>query len=136
MVVKFKGQVCGMTSAMQIATKSGKVVTKSTLFVAPTKFDPNTGEPTAGEFADAFPVECLDERINEAAQFQPGASVMVSAALAGRSSLAPDGTAKGFLTLRLMSITADGVQPMPQQYQPQAAPQQCQQGGALPFNPL
>lgn len=122
-----------MTQAVQITAKSGKVVTKSTLFVAPTMFDPNTGEPTMVEFADAFPVECLDERINDAAQFVQGANVMVSAALNGRCKVSPqDGTATGFLSLRLISISPDGVQPMPQP-QTQAQPQAT---GGYPFNPM
>lgn len=139
MYFPFKGVVHAMTAVQQINGKNG-VMNKCTIFVAPTMFNPNTGEPTFGTFEQSLPVEVLgDEKINEVQQLVQGQAVSIVADLRGRSNFDQnDQSLRGFLSLSLVRCTPETpqVQPVQQptaQPTPQPAPVATAQPAAAPF---
>lgn len=133
-----------MTPVQQIQGRT-RVVNKSTLFIAPTIFDRNTGEPTYGTIDEAMPIECLDDAINLAMSVPIGTPVLVNVAIVSRTQPQQDGTRKGFVSLKLLSLEpeqqAQGAQmQQPVQGTQQAAtpfpPQQPQGYAPQPFQPM
>jgi len=125
MTIKFKGVTCEMTPVQQIQGRT-RVVNKATLFIAPTIFDRNTGEPTYGTIDEAYPIECLDDAINLALSVPIGTPVLANVAIVCRTQPQQDGTRKGFVSLKLI-----GLEPEQQVQQPVQGAQQM----AAPFPP-
>ena len=137
---KFKGVVCEMTPVQQIQGRT-RMMNKSTLFVAPTTYDHISGDPTYGTIDEAMPIECIDDAINLAMSVPVGTPVMCNVAIVSRTILQQDGTRKGFVSLKLLSITpeqqpAQGAQmQQPVQGSQQMPPQQPQGYAPQPFKP-
>lgn len=125
MKIQFKGVVCAVTQPTQVQGKNG-AITKCQMFVAPTMFDPNTGEPAYGDFSNALNIDVMDKHINDLAALRINERVTITADLRGRSSQQQDGTIKGFLSLSLLRVQSDEPQ---QQAAPQAQQQQPMGGG-------
>ena len=125
MKMTFKGVVCAVTQPTQVQGKNG-VITKCQMFVAPTMFNPTTGDPVYGDFSTALNIDVMDKRINDLAALRINERVTITADLRGRSSQQPDGTIKGFLSLSLISVQSDEPK---QQAAPQAQQQPMGGGG-------
>lgn len=130
---KFRGTVAAMSEAQQIQGRTA-VINKATVYVIPMSFDQTTGEPSRGEFSDAFPIECINENIATAAAFKPGDEVFVTAYLSANTRPNPDNTISSFLSLRLASMVPAVAMQQQQVQQPMNQPtaQQAQPTGQQP----
>lgn len=137
MKIKFRGTLAALSETQAIQGRNG-VVSKATAYIVPIQFDPTTGDPTYGQFADALPVDCMNEAINQVANLAAGTEVVVNAFLSGRTQTQPDNTVKSFLSLRLIGLQpVQSQQPTAQEEEQQPTPQPAQQpaGFAAPFQP-
>ena len=139
MKIKFRGILSALSETQAIQGRTG-VMNKATAYIVPMQFDPNNGDPTYGQFADALPVDCMNEAINQVANLAAGTEVVVNAFLSGRTQTQPDNTIKSFLSLRLIGLQpVQSQQPAEQVAEQQPTPQPAQQqqpaGFAAPFPP-